>query len=68
MELEQIGVSVMHAKRVGLLRATYLSMRAHVDVTGARDGVNELRSAWGPRRATEMGFVNSALYPNSQKA
>jgi hypothetical protein len=36
------------------------------DVTGARDGVKELRSAFGPVRATEMVFVTSALYPNIQ--
>jgi hypothetical protein len=35
-----------------------------VDVTGAPDGVKELRSAFGPVRASDMGFVTSALYPD----
>jgi hypothetical protein len=37
-------------------------------MTAARDGLKELRSALGPVRATEMGFVTSALYPDIQKA
>jgi hypothetical protein len=39
-----------------------------VDVTRARDGVKELRAAFGPVRATEMVFVTSALYPDIQEA
>ena len=39
-----------------------------LDATGTRDGVKELRSAFGPVRATDMGFVTSALYPDIQKA
>jgi hypothetical protein len=37
-------------------------------VSGARDGIKELGSAFGPVRATEMGFLMSALYPDIQKA
>ena len=56
MGLQQIN-GIANARGSGRpIRATELGMRARVDVTGARDGVNELRSALGPGACNRDGL------------